>query len=223
MGWFNETFKRQGMDEHGQPLNRMYRARAVQERQVDELIGLVKGVLADGAICQGEVQYLLKWIESNRTAADQWPANVLYPRIATALADGHMDEEEEREIMSLLISTVGNRSLPKDGEASHSTALPLCHPTPTIRYAAQTFCFTGKFNSGTRDWCGRQVHDRGGFAASGITKKLNYLVIGEIGSRDWLHSTHGLKIKKALEYRDAGQPLHIVSEQHWYGSIQAQD
>ena len=219
MGWFNEAFKGQDIDEHGQPLNRSYRAHAVQERQIDELIGLVKGVLADGVICQGEVEYLLKWVESNRAVANQWPANVLYPRIAAALADGHMDEDEESEILSLLISAVGDRSLPEGGEASHSTALPLCHPAPTIYFAAQTFCFTGKFNSGTRGWCERQVQERGGFAASNTTKKLNYLVIGEIGSRDWLHSTHGLKIKKALEYRDAGQPLHIVSEQHWYGSI----
>lgn len=222
MGWITDNFtrsrgdKRLGHDGHGQPRVAAYRADAVADRQIDELIGLVKGVLADGAICQGEVEYLYAWLNANRNAAQLWPASVLYPRIAAALADGHVDADEERELMELLSSTAGSNTAVLKGEASDSTALPLCSPAPQVTAAGRTFCFTGKFNSGTRQWCESRTVEFGGVPAKGITKKLNYLVIGEIGSRDWLHSTHGLKIKKAVEYRDAGVPLHIISEKHWY-------
>jgi hypothetical protein len=45
------------------------------------------------------------------------------------------------------------------------------------------------------------------------------LVIGEIGSQDWLHSTHGRKIEKAIEYNDTGAKIAIVPEKHWYECV----
>lgn len=223
MGWFDEAFsgtKREPRDAHGQPVNQWYRGQAVQGRQIDELIGLVKGVLADGVVCQQEVEFLLRWLESNRNATSEWPASVLYPRLAAAMEDGHLDAEEEADIMAMLLQTVGGPSVPGPEEgAAHSTSLPLSAPPPTILVPDHTFCFTGKFASGTRSWCESMVTERGGTALPGITRKLNFLVIGEIGSRDWLHSTHGTKIKKAVDYRDSGVPLHIISEQHWHQEL----
>lgn len=225
MGWLTDNFRKsfdpQAKDRHGQPLVSAYRSDAVAERQIDELIGLVKGVLADGAICQGEVEFLHGWLTTNRYASTAWPANVLYPRIAQALQDGHIDADEEKELMELLLATVGGNTAPLNQEHSNSTTLPLCKPNPPVLFEQHTFCFTGKFNSGTRNWCETQTKQRNGLATSSVTKKLNYLVIGEIGSRDWLHSTHGLKIKKAMDYRDSGTPLHIISEKHWYENLRA--
>lgn len=218
MGWLQEAFGRQ-QDAHGQPLNSAYRREAVAERQIDELIGIVKGVLADGMVHQGEVEFLLSWLNANRAAADQWPAKAIYPRLVAALADGKVDSDEEREILDLLLAAVGGNTAPQVGEASDSTSLPLCKPAPSIVFAGQSFCFTGKFNSGTRDWCQKSVESRGGVSAGTVTKKLDFLVIGDLGSRDWLHSTHGTKILKAVEYRDRGAPLAIVSEQHWFEQL----
>jgi NAD-dependent DNA ligase len=83
-----------------------------------------------------------------------------------------------------------------------------------VNFVDRLFCFTGKFFSGTRQWCEDQVVQRGG-AIGGISRKLNYLVVGEIGSRDWIHSTHGRKIEKAVELVNAGDGLAIVGEEHW--------
>lgn len=203
----------------GQPQQRGYRSGAVQARQVDELIGLIKGILADDIVCQREAEFLLKWMEINRPAMDQWPAKALYPRIAAALEDGHLDAAEEAEIMALLQNAIGGNDAIEQGFASNSTSLPLCAPAPVVEVSGRVFCFTGKFNSGNRDWCYSQVQSRGGVATNQVTKKLDYLVIGDIGSRDWLHSTHGTKILKAVEYRDNGAPLHIIGEQYWFEQV----
>ncbi|MDR5836610.1 BRCT domain-containing protein [Caballeronia sp. LZ034LL] len=203
------------LDRDGQPLIRAFRGQAVAERKLDELIGIVKGVLADGVVSQGEAEFLLQWLEANREVAAIWPANVIYPRLAEALADGVLDLREEGELLELLLQTVGGNKAPSQGDASDSTMLPLTRPAPAVVFPDRSFCFTGKFFSGTRDWCRRQVHERGGFPAEAITKKLHYLVIGEIGSRDWLHSTYGTKIQKAVSHASTGAPLAIVSEEHW--------
>lgn len=49
------------VDSQGQPLNQAFRSQAVAERKVDELIGIVKGVIADGEISQLEAEFVLKW------------------------------------------------------------------------------------------------------------------------------------------------------------------
>lgn len=227
MGWFDEAFsgtKIEPRDEHGQPLNVRYRGQAVLGRQMDELIGVVKGVLADGVVCQQEVEFLLRWLETNRSVANEWPAKVLYPRIVAAMADGHLDADEEADIMTLLLQAVGGNQVPNQDDsvaASHSTALPLNDPTPAVQAPGHSFCFTGRFASGSRTWCESMVKERGGIAVPTITKKLNFLVIGEIGSRDWLHSTFGTKIQKAVGYRDAGMPIQIINEKHWFEQISA--
>ncbi len=218
MSWTKELLNKLSQDKNadGQPRIAGFRSAAVKERQVDELIGLIKGVLADGVVCKGEAEYLLKWMEANQGALNEWPAKVIYPRVVAALEDGILDRAEEAELLELLQKTVGSDDAVEQGWSSGSSTLPLCSPAPIIEVPDRLFCFTGKFNSGTRDWCHERVAELGGVPTKGITKKLDYLVIGDIGSRDWLHSTHGTKILKAVEYRNSGVPLRIISERHWF-------
>jgi hypothetical protein len=125
-----------------------FRNEAATDRQIDELIGIIKGVLADGMVSQGEVEFLISWMDTNRRAANLWPAKVLYPRLAAAMADGRLDLEEESEILELLTKTVGGNTAPQFGNASDSTRLPFTEPALPIQFPGQVFCFTGAFNSG---------------------------------------------------------------------------
>ncbi|WP_316675801.1 hypothetical protein [uncultured Tolumonas sp.] len=55
---------------------------------------------------------------------------------------------------------------------------------------------------------------------SGVTLRTNYLVIGDLVSRDWKFSAFGRKIEKAIEYRDNGKSdVAILSEQMWVESL----
>lgn len=206
-------------DEDGQA-PRQFRAAAVMERQIDELIGLCRGVLADGDLSQGEAEFLLDWMDRHRQVANRWPANVLYRRLATALADGVMDAEEERDLLGLLMDATG---IPvSDGDAeSMSTGLPLTAPPPQVVFAGRTFCFTGKFYSGSR----RQVEGiaaaLGAEFANNPSRSTDYLVIGAAGSRDWIHSTYGRKIEHAVELREAGHPIAIIAEEVWVDAASA--
>lgn len=200
-------------------LIRVYRHTAIADRQIDELIGIVKGVMADGMVTQGEVEFLLRWMETNRQAANLWPAKALYPRLAQVAAKGFMTLHEEGEMLDLLMNTVGGNTAPQTGFASNSSKLPLTEPPAPLSFEGRAFCFTGAFHSGTREWCHSQVMSRGGRNIGNITKKLDYLVIGDIGNESWAHSTHGRKIEKAIEYNSAGCRIKIVSEEHWFSHL----
>jgi NAD-dependent DNA ligase len=195
-----------------------FRGHAVQTRQVDELIGLCKGVLLDGAVSSNEAEGLLAWLEANRAAANSWPGNALYQRLQRALQDGELDEAEEKELLGIIVGMVSGPPTAEE-PVNRTTLLPLDNPPPLILFEARTFCFTGQFASGSRQWCEQQVLQRGGVPKSTITKKLDYLVIGEVGSRDWVHSTHGRKIESAVELKQSGSPICIVGERHWHSAI----
>lgn len=205
-------------DRDGQPRNSRYNYKLRVEREIDELIGLCKGLIADGSVNQSEVEFLIQWLRRNTNSTSEWPANVLYERIRTMLVDGRIDQKEESELLSLLVKVTGGNPEKLDAH-SLTSGLPLDDPQPSVVFSGMEFCFTGKFVSGTRDHCHQQVTLRGGIAVETITKELNYLVIGIVGSRDWAHSTFGRKIQRAVEYRARGKPLAIVSEETFVSSI----
>ena len=79
----------------------------------------------------------------------------------------------------------------------------------------QCFCLTGKFMMGPRANHEFEIKDRGGITHANVTEETNYLVIGSMGSTDWLHSTFGRKIEKAVSLAERGHPIALISEEHW--------
>ena len=181
-------------------------------RDIDQLLGICEFALLDGCIDQGEASSILAWLDNHRTSLDTWPANILYDRLRSMLHDGVLDDDEQRDLLGLVMSI--SKPPGRNGTVA-STSLPINNPPPQIVIPDRSFCFTGVFDFGTRAVCQDAVQHRGGLIAGGITKKLHYLVIGSIGSECWKHSSFGLKIAKAVNYRDNGAPLVIVSESHW--------
>jgi NAD-dependent DNA ligase len=200
-------------DRDGQPTNRAFNRKLRTEREIDELLGLCKGLSADGVLNQAEAEFLAQWLRFNRESADQWPARILHERVASMLKDGHLDRSEELELLDLLIQVTGGDASRLSAQ-SLSSGLPLSEPIPEVVLPGKKLCLTGKFVFGPRDKCAAEIEARGGSCIESITMELDYLVIGVIGSRDWIHSSFGRKIERAVEYRDRGFPLAIVAEEH---------
>lgn len=75
-----------------------------------------------------------------------------------------------------------------------------------------SFLFTGKLASLTRDAAEKEVKDRGGVAASSVSPKLHYLVVGDEGSPFYGQGSKGSKQTKAEELNDKGANIRIISE-----------
>ena len=50
-------------------------------------------------------------------------------------------------------------------------------------------------------------------------QETDYLVIGELCSPDWVHTTFGRSIEKGVELKQQGHPIKILSEEHWVNSL----
>lgn len=184
----------------------------ISSRQIDELIGLARGVAADGAINQAEVEFLQKWLAANIEISDQPIIRTLYRRVSEILADGVVDPDEHTELLDTL-NGFSNRDF-ELGEVLKPTTLPLCDPAPILAFADRLYCFTGTFNFGQRKYCEQAIADRGGFSG-GLSQKTEVLVIGAYATESWKHSSFGDKIVRATAWRDQGLPISIVAEKHW--------
>jgi hypothetical protein len=55
----------------------MWNARkCATQKDKAELLGLVEGILADGAVVEAEAVYLKQWIEAHFELRNQWPGSV---------------------------------------------------------------------------------------------------------------------------------------------------
>jgi hypothetical protein len=191
-------------------LKRVGRPR-IAARQVDELIGLARGIAADDVVTAAEVEMLKSWLAVNQDITGEPIMKDLAARIDDVLADGTIDAEECGELLQTLKGLCGDAS---PGELLKSTSLPLCKPAPPLSIVGTQFCFTGTFNFGTRKVCEQAVKDRGGQCGA-LTMKTSVLVVGVYATESWKHSAYGTKIIRASQWRDQGASIAIVGENHW--------
>lgn len=186
-------------------------------RSCGALIGIIQGMLSDGHLNDREVAFLHDWLLANQTAADTFPGNALLPQIQAIVSDGTITDSERSHLSHVLQQIVGG-TLQDLAESTHVCELAL-DAVPVVDFAGRRFCLTGEFVFGPREVCAAAIERRGGEVIPGITKKLNYLVVGGLGSQEWKHGSFGTKIEKALQYRADGVPLLLVHEDTWAGSL----
>ncbi|MDE0365126.1 MAG: BRCT domain-containing protein [Gammaproteobacteria bacterium] len=193
----------------------IFNRKDVADKQVDTLIGLCKGIAADGVVSQQEAEFLQGWLAANEITIQSNPITAtLLSRVNDMLADGVLDREEAQDLLAALRSFAGET--PEVGEFIKTTSLPVNRPEPPIKFADRRFCFTGTFGYGSRTQCANLIETLGGTHARTVTMKLDYLVLGSYVTPSWAHEAFGRKIEKAIYYRDErDRNIAIVSERHW--------
>ncbi len=199
------------LDEHGQPIAK-FNWHNNFRKAMDSLYGLCAGLLADRKLTDDEIIFLDTWLKEHHEICTDFPANVIYRRVRDVLADGIITEDERADLYDTIGKMLGGTLEETGATDGLATRLPIDN-VERIEIPGRRFCFTGKFVYGPRTKCERAVIELGGEVQNGITKKLDYLVIGTFASRDWAHTSHGRKIEKALDYKQKGKEILIISEE----------
>jgi len=120
-------------------------------RLVDELVGLAKGIAADGALANSELDYLVRWLVANQAITSDPLVDALYRQIRAMLSDGVFTSEEREDLLGIL-RDFGSHPM-ELGEPMLATAVPFAYPLPTLDFDGRRYCFTGTFTFGTRELC----------------------------------------------------------------------
>ncbi|PTJ09351.1 BRCT domain-containing protein, partial [Staphylococcus simulans] len=78
---------------------------------------------------------------------------------------------------------------------------------------------TGKLEYMTRKEAMQTIADIGGINANGVTKKTNYLILGNFDYSTNVKGNKSAKLRKAEKYILEGQDLQILSENVFYDLI----
>jgi NAD-dependent DNA ligase len=181
------------------------------------LLGLATGLLADKHLNDAEVRFLHDWLTEQADITGEWPGDVLHSRVKNVLADGIVTEEERAHLVDTLTKICGGTLEANVSSAVNQMAFD---EAVAIQFQGSAFCVTGEFVYGPRERVCSEIATRGGEVVKGVTKKLNYLVVGLQGSEEWKHGSYGTKIVKAMEYKKNGLPIYIVREDIWTAALQ---
>ena len=205
------------LDDIGQPYP-AFHARPRTHREIEEMLEVCRGILAVGEVDEAEARAFAGWARHHPDLAERWPASVVARRLASIFIDGTVTCDEWEELLALL-ETVGGTDALIVSEAELTCYVGLDDPPPPIVVPGKRFCFTGRFFFGTRRACHTTIIDGGGEVLDIVRPDLDYLVVGLLGSRNWIHARRGLKIQQAIAYREQGAGIAIVSERHWAAQL----
>jgi hypothetical protein len=123
------------LNEHGQPIDSALSAARRILRGASELLGLARGMLADGVINEQEAHFFARYLADHPEIEDDPVVRRLAQRVRHIYADGRIDDSERLELQGLLEDLVGGRaSLTLGYDAA--TELPLDRPAPLLCYGA---------------------------------------------------------------------------------------
>ncbi len=92
-------------------------------------------------------------------------------------------------------------------------------PNPDSRLYGKVCVFTGTLSQFTRSEAAQLVVNIGGICANGVTKKTNYLILGNNDYCSQIKDGKSNKQKKAEEYKLAGYDIEILPEDEFYSML----
>lgn len=180
------------------------------------LQGICHGILADGIINEKEVRDLEGWLEQNTHLSTYYPYDEIRSLILSIVSDGIIEEEEILVLKAYLNQFVNieNQEIAKqiNDEIADINISGHCTSDPNIDFDGKTFCVTGVLKSGIRAELENLISDLGGIPTKSVTKKTDYLIVGDNGNQAWAFACYGRKVEKALEMRKAGHQICLVHE-----------
>ena len=184
-----------------------------QDTSVDFFHGIVKGILADKVINQKELDYLHEWLSHTKYIPDSWFYRDVRKELKK-IAGGAVATPDIKHLLLKFLRTVSGEKVDMTPTQLTSTKIPIDNPAPLeIKIERTTFTLTGMFKLGARSEIVKLIQSKGGvFKSHPVSKGV--LVIGDFASRDWKYSSHGEKIRRAIELRDNGGTNKIISEDY---------
>lgn len=172
--------------------------------QLRELQTVLKTIVEDDAVDESEVFFLMEWMDTNSNLRGNYPYDRVFDLLDKVLEDGIVDRDE----LILLLD--------KFNEFTDPVSVADKVDSANITIEGKHFVLTGEFAKGTRDEVSKLLESQGGIMDGQVKKCTDFVIVGSLGSQAWKNGTYGGKIKKAMEYKDKGIDINIISESDFF-------
>jgi len=186
---------------------------------IQRLHTLLAGIAADGVVTGKELEGLSAWLAEHSHLENSYPYDEVCNKIGRVLKDNHIDQQEQKELLSLFgefVSMLDDKTITNPTVNDNN----LCEKNPHIDVTG-VFCFTGASTRYSRAEFKKVITALGGTVTDAITTKLKYLVIGSKGQPQWKFGSYGSKIDEAIKLKKNGHPITIIHEIDLHAVIDA--
>lgn len=166
---------------------------------------MIESIMMDNKIELDEINELNEWLDSNTQLIGNYPFDKIYTIVKKVLEDGIISNEEYDELMK------GFNDFINPIKEEKISGIP--------NFQDKIFCLTGTFNSGSKESIEKRIIEKGGICGKGVTTKTDYLIVGGSGSDAWKFGNYGGKVQKAMELKEKGKNIEIISEDEFLKNL----
>lgn len=192
---------------------------------IQKLNGYAHGLLADRALTDEEIEDLQGWLQNNEFLAGTYPFDELYSLTASILYDGHITENERNTLIVALGELVDFRESYNLSDYDFSQLKAkyniegICALCPELSFQERSFVLTGESSRATRAEISARITALGGIVKTTVSRKTDYLIVGNEGNPCWAFSCYGRKIEDAVRFRKNGAKILIVNENDFWDAV----
>lgn len=189
------------------------------------LNGLIHGIMADGKLTDKEIIALNQWLTDTDYLQGTYPFDEILSLTSAMLADHKISPDERNTLMAFFSNFIDFRDSYNLMEPDFKklreqySVQGICAFCPEIEFEDKVFCFTGASYKATRAELADIVSAHGGLLRDGVSRKTNYLIVGNDGNPCWAYSCYGRKIEEAINLRKEGFKLQIVNETDFWDAV----
>ncbi|MDP8173650.1 BRCT domain-containing protein [Pasteurella skyensis] len=188
-----------------------------RESCIIALQGLCAGIVADGELNQKEFDYVIETLEELEDALLLDPICSRFYMVISELTD---DEKENKKILKKLEKLIIDFSgITDDLCDGNSLGEEFFDKVGAIDFTNKVVCFTGKFQYGSRKKCSELAKQQGARVVDDWSFKVDFMIIGNLSSNQWMYQNYGRKIEWAKEAQQKrGHHVKIITEGQWFNS-----
>lgn len=192
---------------------------------IQKLMGIIHGILADNIITDEEILLLKNWLLDNEHLVGIYPFDELESLLVGIMEDGVITEKERAYLKVFIAQFIDSNETKNinieeiERLKKEITITGICTINPNIEFHEREFCFTGISKNMSREEFANKIISLGGLYNNNVTKKTSYLIVGNEVNPCWAYSCYGRKVEKAIELRKTGNRISIVSEIDYIDSI----
>ncbi len=183
------------------------------QKACEQLKQMISRLMVDSHLGDEEINILNGWLVEHPEVGAIWPITEINEKLNQILSDGIVSEIE-RDGLEAMLNAVSHQSFQTVVEAARNKALNFDEPE-TLTFEGSVFCLTGNFVRGGKESCELEIVKRGGKISNAVSKKLDYLIVGGLGSPQYKHGNFGTKVEKAIELRAANEKVQVIHEITW--------
>lgn len=192
---------------------------------VQFLAGMLHGLLADGELSDREIGTLRSWMDANDFLAGTYPFDEINSLLYAVLEDRKITSEEKEQLMAFFGNVIDFTSSYNLSEKDFSALKEkysiggICAVCPEIVFPDKIYCFTGESYRAKRAEIAAVIEQLGGTVTGSVSRKTDYLVVGNAGNPCWAYACYGRKIEQAMALRKEGASVIIVNETDFWDAV----